>query len=42
MEVGYPEFDYWLGVITKIPITMALDGAAPILNGGGKFRPVKK
>lgn len=39
---GHPEFDYWLGVVSKVPITMALDGAAPILKSGGKFREPKK
>lgn len=35
---GYPEFDYWLGVISKVPIQNALDGAAPILVKGGKLK----
>lgn len=41
-SAGYPEFDYWLGVISKVPITIALDGAAPILKSGGKFRESNK
>lgn len=40
--IGTLEFDYWLGVISKVPITIALDGAAPILKAGGKFREPKK
>lgn len=42
LAAGHPEFDYWLGVISKVPITIALDGAAPILKNSGKFRNQKK